>query len=172
VHHHELTYSVVVPSGGRYAGPRIELYQQTHTAVAAALSDFNVRAVPFRLLGRETAPTGTRHPFLCFQRCSEEDLVVSGYKVLGSAQRRSRHAVLQHGSLLLGTSPWAPQLPGVHDLTSRSVPLRQLADCLAAVLGDVLSIQWSTAEISQGERSRADEIIVQKFASDRWLLRR
>jgi lipoate-protein ligase A len=172
VHHHELTYSVVVPSGGWLAGPPVELYQQTHAAVAAALSEFNVRAVPFRVLGRETTPSLSEHPFLCFQRCAEEDLVVSGYKVLGSAQRKSRHAVLQHGSLLLGTSPWAPQLPGVHELTSQSVPLRQLAECFAAVLGNVLSIQWRGDEIARGERLRADEIVVQKFASDRWLLRR
>jgi lipoate-protein ligase A len=172
VHHHELTYSVVVPSAGRLAGPRIELYEQTHAAVAAALSPFRVRAVPRRMLSRETTPTSSKHPFLCFQRCSNEDLVVSGYKVLGSAQRKSRHAVLQHGSLLLGTSPWAPQLPGVRELTSQSVPLRPLAECFAAVLSDVLSIRWRIDEISGDERSRAGQIVVQKFGSDRWLLRR
>ena len=38
------------------------------------------------------------------------------WKILGSAQRRSRGALLQHGSLLLETSPAAPELPGLSDL--------------------------------------------------------
>lgn len=172
VHHHELTYSVAIPLTASSAGPRIDLYQQTHLAVAAALLEFGVRAVPFRSLDRETTHWTSQHPFLCFQRCSDEDLMVSGYKVLGSAQRKSRRAVLQHGSLLLATSKWAPQLPGVRDLTSRSIPPGQLAECIANRIGDLLSIRWSADELSRAERVRADEITTQRFASDHWLQRR
>ena len=49
-----------------------------------------------------------REPFLCFQRRSPGDVLVGGVKVAGSAQRRCRGAVLQHGSLLLARSPAAP----------------------------------------------------------------
>lgn len=184
VHHHELTYSVALPldreralpgeralHGGRI-GPSVGLYQQTHAAVAAALSEFNVRAVPFRSLGRAAKPKPTNDPFLCFQRSAQEDLFLSGYKILGSAQRKGRRAILQHGSLLLGTSPWAPQLPGVRELTSQSIPLQPLAESLATALATLLSIHWITDEISRQERLRAEQIVVQRFASDRWLGRR
>ena len=37
-------------------------------------------------------------------------------KIVGSAQRRRRGAVLQHGSLLAAASPAAPGLPGLAEL--------------------------------------------------------
>ena len=53
VHHHELTYSVAVPQDAGAAGPRTELYRQTHAAAMAALARFRVRATPFRGAERE-----------------------------------------------------------------------------------------------------------------------
>ncbi len=41
-----------------------------------------------------------------------------GEAICGSAQRRvAAGAVLQHGSLLLAQSPFAPELPGILELT-------------------------------------------------------
>lgn len=112
LHHHELTYSVVIPVE-RQTGPRMDLYQQTHLAVINVLSEYGIGAIPFRLAGSNRGPLrdsekkdSSVEPFLCFQRRSDEDLIVGGYKVLGSAQRKSRHAVLQHGSLLIRASKW------------------------------------------------------------------
>jgi lipoate-protein ligase A len=51
--------------------------------------------------------------FLCFERRSCGDVIYGPHKVLGSAQRRSAGGVLQHGSLLLATSPYAPSLAGL-----------------------------------------------------------
>ncbi len=170
VHHRELTYSIAIPLDRSLAGPRLELYQQTHLAISEALSDFGVRAVPFRLLGR-VEPSSRANPFLCFQRRTDEDLIVSGYKILGSAQRKTRQAVLQHGSLLMRASPWAPQLPGLLDLTSRQISLAELAGSCSANLGVLLSIQWEVNEISPAERARANELR-KKLTSDAWLFRR
>ncbi|MEZ6135126.1 MAG: hypothetical protein R3C53_09475 [Pirellulaceae bacterium] len=60
--------------------------------------------------------------FLCFERRSKGDVVAGSAtlagqtKVMGSAQRRSKGALLQHGSLLLARSPHAPTLPGLMQL--------------------------------------------------------
>jgi lipoate-protein ligase A len=43
--------------------------------------------------------------------------VLAGHKILGSAQRRRKGAILQHGSLLLRRSPWTPQHPGLQDVS-------------------------------------------------------
>ncbi len=62
--------------------------------------------------------------FLCFERRSCGDVVWQDHKVMGSAQRRSAGALLQHGSLLLASSPYAPSLQGLSpsgDLASRSL---------------------------------------------------
>ena len=49
--------------------------------------------------------------FLCFGRGDSRDIVLHGHKIVGSAQRRRRGAVLQHGSLLLRRSEHAPSFP-------------------------------------------------------------
>ena len=45
-------------------------------------------------------------PFLCFSRGDARDIVLGSHKIMGSAQRRRRGAVLQHGALLLARSEW------------------------------------------------------------------
>lgn len=172
VHHHELTYSIAMPTnGGATAGPRLDLYERTHQAVVEMLAEFGIRVVPFRLLAASNEGSD-KEPFLCFQRRTSEDLIISGYKVLGSAQRTSRRAILQHGSLLLKASPWAPELPGVADLTSRAIPADQLAESLAGVLARRLSIDWVEQPISEVERARAVRIEAERFAASRWQERR
>ncbi|GIW99406.1 MAG: lipoate--protein ligase [Pirellulaceae bacterium] len=52
-------------------------------------------------------------PFLCFERRNPGDVVAAGWKLMGSAQRRRGGAVLQHGSLLVRQSCYAPSLPGL-----------------------------------------------------------
>ncbi len=61
-------------------------------------------------------------PFLCFLRRSPGDIVSGPWKLMGSAQRRDRGGLLQHGSLLLRGSPHAPELVGVWDLLRSSAP--------------------------------------------------
>ncbi len=66
-----------------------------------------------------TTSAANKHAFLCFQRRSCGDIVCEGYKVVGSAQRRFGSSVLQHGSILLDTSPHAPELVGLAHLPRR-----------------------------------------------------
>lgn len=171
VHDRELTYSLAVPIDPVQAGPRLDLYQQTHGAIIAALAGFGLRAAPFRD-DPSPSPAAGGNPFLCFQRRTDEDLIVSGYKVLGSAQRKARRAMLQHGSLLLSASRWAPQLPGLSELGGRVIPLDSLAQAVAETIGQAFEIDWTVGEISASERTRAGEIETAKFAADRWLRRR
>ena len=172
VHDQELTYSVTIPVPAGSAGPRSVLYQQTHASIAEALSDFGVQAVPFRRTGVEVRPEARNSQFLCFQRRTAEDLIVSGYKVLGSAQRKSRTAVLQHGSLLLCTSLYAPQLPGVNELLSTPLSAEQLVPNIVENLSASLGVDWRVGTLSNQELREADEIRRERFASSLWTARR
>ncbi len=132
LHDHELTYSLVMPMAVSATQARQRLYRDVHLAVVRSLADFGVRATPYRLDGR---PDGQESAFLCFQRRTDEDLIVSGYKIVGSAQRRSRGAVLQHGSVLLRASRYAPELPGVFELTSQQIDAMTLVGVVTGHLG-------------------------------------
>ncbi|MGH7361621.1 MAG: lipoate--protein ligase family protein, partial [Candidatus Methylomirabilales bacterium] len=54
---------------------------------------------------------------VCFLAASRFELAVAGRKLVGSAQRRLRGAVLQHGSLLLDLdrAAWEATLPGLRN---------------------------------------------------------
>jgi lipoate-protein ligase A len=112
-HDREVTYALAVPRGHPLARRSADLYRAVHEAIAGLLRERGVDA-----LRRGDAPAGeAARPFLCFADRDPNDVVIGPHKVVGSAQRRRHGAVLQHGSVLLGRSPAAPELPGVNDLT-------------------------------------------------------
>ena len=115
VHHHEWTYALAVPRSHRLARSPETFYEAVHAELIAALAAAGVTA---RLRGEGDRGADSRT--LCFLRADSRDVVVtdaSGVvrKVVGSAQRRRRGAVLQHGSLLLAASPHAPGVPGLNE---------------------------------------------------------
>ena len=171
VHDRELTYSLVLPLDGRQSGPRHQIYRDTHNAMLATLRDLGVTAEPYRTL-ETTRCVHAEDCFLCFQRRTDEDLIVSGYKVVGSAQRTMRRAVLQHGSILLCASPFAPQLPGIGDLIARPVSAEDVGAKLVSHLVETWGFRWERSELSEDESARAHAIESEKFANDRWLHRR
>ncbi|MFQ5734136.1 MAG: biotin/lipoate A/B protein ligase family protein [Planctomycetaceae bacterium] len=120
LHHHEWTYSCALPAGHPAAAVPYDLYATVHRAIMNVLRDRGVsaqsRSDDTRTDLRGLTPSGS--PFLCFSRRDPNDVVLNGRKIVGSAQRRRKGAVLQHGSILVRASKHAPHLPGIADLVS------------------------------------------------------
>ena len=170
VHDHELTYSLVLPMPDRSTRAAGEgIYGAVHSAFIDCLAGFGVSAQRFGDTGRLGK---SDNPFLCFQRRNDEDLVVSGYKVLGSAQRRGPAGLLQHGSLLLSSSAAAPELPGIAELTSRLIDVDRLTEQLAAKLAAVCGVDWVSGKLSSGELSSAKLVLEEKFSAFQWTHKR
>ena len=169
VHDHELTYSIAVPIADRSPRASLFLYERLHRSIASALSDFGVRAKPW---GKTVHVPRSDEPFLCFQRRTADDLVVSGYKVVGSAQRRGNHGVLQHGSILMRTSTAAPELPGCFDLGSAPAiegeALANLQTAIACQAGELLNIDFTIGTISLNEHKMACLEKLERFKSSVW----
>lgn len=93
-------------------------------APAGEREESDVQQGKARLPGKGVgnAPSGGKCPFLCFLRRSPGDVLVQSAdgsietKIVGSAQRRARGAVLQHGSILFAQSPFTPELPGLCEM--------------------------------------------------------
>jgi lipoyl(octanoyl) transferase len=115
LHHHEWTYSCTVPPDHRLAGEPGRLYEVVHQRIIAVLAEQGIGAML-----RGAAQPGRDAAFLCFGRGDPRDVVIRGNKIVGSAQRRRRGAILQHGSVLLRASEFAPQFPGLLDLAERA----------------------------------------------------
>ncbi len=80
------------------------------------------------------------------------------HKVLGSAQRRRRGAVLQHGALLLRASAHAPEFPGILDFRADETDEHRLFDRLTARTAEVVSAAPEVGQLADRERSRAIEL--------------
>ena len=164
LHHHELTYSFVLPADDPLALVPTELYGRVHRAIIDVLRDFGAEC---SMRGENDAKSD--EPFLCFVRGDRHDMHCSGHKVVGSAQRRRKGAVLQHGSMILKRSPHAPEILGLRDLpnglreepasSSRLDPLeKRLGAAIAETIGVVKRVEeWpdkATDRIAELEASR------------------
>jgi lipoate-protein ligase A len=162
VHDQELTYALALPGGPPWQG-RESWLRRMHAILAAALSDLGVTA-------RLCEPTGAEHSaaFLCFLHFSAGDLLVASAKVVGSAQRKQRRALLQHGALLLAASPHTPSLPGVLELTGKLLPAGEMMNTVVRRFGrdtgwSVMPSQWTASE-----RRQIQELVQQKYTQSGW----
>jgi len=172
LHHLELTYSYVVPVRSRFSDDPLFLYDTFHDSLIETLKEeWGVSAerhIPLASIG-QVAPT---EPFLCFERRAAGDVICRGKKICGSAQRRGRSAVLQHGSVLLQQSPYAPELPGILELTGVSIPLNELWQRWSKRLSKELKTEFVPGVLSPEERVESQRIADQKFSSPDWTHRR
>lgn len=138
LHDQEWTYSLALPAEHPHAAKPSELYLTIHRALIRVL-----REAGYHVCLRKEAPeaTGMAGAFLCFSRGDDFDVVLGSHKVLGSAQRRRRGAVLQHGSLVLRASLRAPQFPGLFELCQapQAELLIQLASAAALAVGRLVT---------------------------------
>jgi len=167
LHDRELTYSFVVPVSDSRAASATDWFPIFHNALISALSDSQI----ISQMAGTIAFEGTE-PFLCFQRRHEFDVVLSDFKICGSAQRRHRGAILQHGSVILQQSPFAPELPGIENLANRPISDQALATAFQQALLNRLDWNLIPAEVSHNEVKCANSIESEKFGAESWTEKR
>jgi lipoate-protein ligase A len=132
-----------------------------HTIIARSLSSLGVSTA--------TVPEEKKAPGpLCLHHFTPGDLILDAAKVVGSAQRKQRGALLQHGAILLATSPHAPALPGIRELTGRSLTPDDIIPVVerefAAHTGwNLMAGDWTVTE-----RERVEELVQIKYSRANW----
>ncbi len=193
VHDIELTYALAVPASLGWARRRDDLYRVVHQSLIHVLGAWGIPASLYGGLGqaaegsmallgqrpsrlgipeRTARATCYRDPFLCFQRRAPGDVVVGDCKVAGSAQRRLAGAVLQHGSILLGRSAAAPELPGLERWMGKAVDAHRLAEAWIKVLGPALELDLRPSPLSRDEEAQVRHLAERKYGSPVWTARR
>ncbi|MDA7527426.1 lipoate--protein ligase family protein [bacterium] len=135
LHDRELTYSLAIPKTHELTQNPSQIYNEIHDCVIDLLSSFGIVC---QMRGNAAF---AEKPFLCFGRGDERDIVIGTHKIVGSAQRRRQGAVLQHGSILLKQSEYAPEFPGIEDLTMIILPPDSLASQLRERIIQKLNLQ-------------------------------
>lgn len=167
LHDDELTYSLVAPGDHPLALKRAELYQAVHAALIDALGRWGIAAARFAAEGPSGGPAAG-DAFLCFQRRSPGDVIFGGMKIGGSAQRRRDGAILQHGSVLLGRSEVAPELPGICELSGVRIEPEALCDAWLPHLAKRLELQWIHGGLPPEVHARAEQLVKQRYADPLW----
>jgi lipoyl(octanoyl) transferase len=167
LHHHEVTYALVVPASHPRARPNAQLYRAVHAAIADLLLHLGVPAVS-RAEVVALEDYEPKCPLLCFTNTNAEDIVTSGLKIVGSAQRRRGGAVLQHGSILLARSCLTPELPGLCDVADVSREPSEWSDWLLQRIPDALGLRPLAVDVPDELRARASELERARYRDPRW----
>jgi lipoate-protein ligase A len=174
IHDLELTYSFTTAITSHISSTLAVYYDAFHMTLVDQLAAWRIDAGLYR---QQSDPQQSRErsgqtPFLCFQRRVSEDVVLAGAKIAGSAQRRHRGALLQHGSILLQTSAASPELAGIAELSGTRIDARDLVDAWAPRIADRLGLRLLVDTVTERERELADQIRRDKFERTRWTCRR
>ncbi|HVU90420.1 MAG TPA: biotin/lipoate A/B protein ligase family protein [Pirellulales bacterium] len=169
VHDIEITYSLVLPAEHPRAALAQELYQLLHETLVEVLGEWHIAAT---ICPRGDKLSAHEEPFLCFQRRAAGDVLLGESKIAGSAQRRRRGAILQHGSVLLSKSRAAPELFGISDLGGTVVPAHDLQGAWRDRLGRRCEVCWRAEGLSVEETGRAARLVEEIYGQLDWTRRR
>ena len=163
VHHHELTYALALPVGKLWQRHGESWICRMHHLITATLA----------LAGAETKSVvcGDEKKLgevLCFLHQTPGDLLAQSSKVVGSAQRKQKGAMLQHGGILLARSEFAPQLPGLLELTGVKFELPDLVNRLMRQFTLATGWELQSATWTDAERQLRDQIEHDKYANPTW----
>lgn len=165
LHHHEWTYAFALPPGHPLAEQASNLPLRIHEAIALGLKTLGYPATLHEGIDHYVDRSG-----LCFQHFTPGDLLVGGHKVMGSAQRKRKGAVLQHGGLLFKKSEVESRLPGLADIQPglRIPGGEDLARWISSVIGPI----EPSPESLLADWEKEHQLCLAQHQSPEWLCKR
>jgi lipoate-protein ligase A len=180
-HDDELTYCLVASTK--------DLGLETHGVKASygRITSFLIEA--YRTLGLEAGFAGdngaqdVRHKIaeLCSSRHEEYDILIDGRKLGGSAQKRSKNIILQHGSIPLSFDRRRAKaflkhpLPDAADLSSllkRRITFRKISEVVTSAFTSHFSADLLDSGLDHNEERLALILKDGKYATEDWNLKR
>ena len=169
LHDQELTYSFTTPVETRFGQHAVVFYREFHEQLACSLAKWGIHCeVREGTVVESLVPP----PFLCFQRYARGDLICGSSKVAGSAQRRRRRALLQHGSVVLETSKFAPEIAGVENISGVKIATETLIERWSKLISCRQEVRLEKGHFRSEEIEWAKYFAVGKFGQDDWNSRR
>lgn len=185
LHHRELTYSIV--SNDARSFPLKDI-GETYRRIALAL------VAGFRHLGIETSLAGEgnsksqiprrRATSACFAVSNHHEILWSGRKLVGSAQRRTKTAFLQHGSILLdfdpdllagalgnrGSAELASQVASLSECLGHKPDPDDVTSHLQRGIGEFFGVDFARTSLNARQRQLAENLASTKYARLDWSL--
>jgi lipoate-protein ligase A len=145
-HSQDFTYTVVAPRDSSLGAlSTAESYALIHRAIARAMQALDLAAELTSDCAEIDAPG-------CFQKPVKFDVMLHQRKVAGGAQRRTRRAMLQQGSILLPD-------PGLYPSLQKILP---------KTLGHEIGLTWQESALSQEETAQATALARDRYSQHGW----
>ncbi len=178
LHQSEITYCVVCPSNDPlYRSGISGAYLLISRAIASALKEAGIDAS----LARTRPSPGARSSRACFRSASRHEILVGGRKLVGSAQRRFKNGLLQHGSIILeidrelnrrlfgpealeSMTSVADVIPGLDEL--------RLRDAIVKNISRTLGVSLVLSTLTPEEENLTEELFKKKYSTAGWNLSR
>jgi lipoate-protein ligase A len=179
-HADELTYSLICTPAQI---PPARTIKDSFRVLTGFLIAFYARLGLQAAYARDALQMGTqlgrRTPF-CFAGRESFDILIHGRKIGGNAQRRQRGLIFQHGSIPLSCQAEAGLSFMVDRSPAYALGAVSLAQCgiraepdrlqgeLVTAFRDHFGVECREEPLSSQERSCANELIINKYATDAW----
>ncbi|MCR4438403.1 MAG: biotin/lipoate A/B protein ligase family protein [bacterium] len=181
LHDEELTYSVVIPAGSPWFGEEVaQTYELISLALVEGLHSLGVAARFERAQQTQVDYRRAEFSVPCFSSSVRNEVLWQGRKLVGSAQRRYEGALLQHGSILLGSAHLClvdylagldeekraryreylrQRTAAVSEIAGRTVSFAEMAAALAKGFARVFGVSLCSGQLTEREKARARELL-------------
>ncbi len=178
LHDQELTYSM---AGSTAHFPfNLDLMGSYYELAAGFLRAFSMMGIPATLAAKNVRP-GKGGPSSCFATPSAYEVLIDNKKILGSAQKRTKTAILQQGSLLLDYHPdlWNDLLLRTDNTSLEHVtalnliqitPLspQQVMDMIICSFEEVFHIRLEPFTLTESDLARIDALAKSNYPDLSW----
>ncbi len=192
LHDNELTYAIIVPQDCYPKLGVLATYRIIANGLLEGLSNLGIEAS----LATPTTPRanerdrGQDRSRACFMAPSRYEITVGGRKLIGSAQRRLKSHILQHGSILLGVDYTAiadlfpasngsgtkvelveqarGKITSLEELLGQGLSLERLKREFIAGFMQALAIEFINGEPTVYEQQLAARLCKQKYSARGW----
>lgn len=188
LHDREVTYSIILPTALWPGTDTLtEHYRRIGLALTAALQQLGL---PVHFERAHRRPPASRLPAspACFSALARYEISVAGKKIVGSAQKRLRNSLLQHGSIPLELNrtrlfqclqtPAEHQadlireayttMTAVNEIVPSSIPIPALHQALQKGLAASFGIAFIPDTLQSAEQRLAAELRTTKYATPAW----
>ncbi len=194
LHQKELTYALVAPQDFFPDGGVLPTYRIIAEGLVQGLRRLGVAGCLTTPRTRTSPGTrGQNGAAACFLASSWYEITVEGRKLIGSAQRRLKGYILQHGSILraadyeaileLFPAPNAGssiklkerirnKITSLGELLDRELPLEYLKQQLREGFAQALAVEFVADEPTAYERQLARRLYEQKYSTPLWNFKR
>lgn len=176
-HGSETTYSVVCSRDVEgFSGSLLESYRKIAEGLAAGFAILGVPADLTSPLRHSAERKGRPHPS-CFAAMSGYELSVGGKKLVGSAQKRGRGGLLQHGSilhaphdrelapLLRSGGNATPETASLESILGGPVPYGKVVGALRRGFEMKWGIELVPGGLEDEELGLAEELVTERYGS-------